>query len=286
MYRAPLEAPLETLDLVFSTAQLPRGASAMVVDLLVVTLGLGLLVGHYGMYRVGMQHIALAAQRSDFVAAVSHELKTPLTSIRMYGEMLRAGWVTDETRRQAYYDFIFFESERLSRLIANVLQLARLTNQDAPLALQDYSLHQLLDVVRSKVSTQAEAAGFTIEWMRPSPSSQEVPLHVRAEEDAFTQILINLVDNAIKFSAKAELQRIDVGMRLTHRALPAGSVLCARLRPWRGTRADAADFSALLPWRKRTHPPHAGHRHRSGPGQRISRQNACQGRSPKPYSRC
>ena len=56
----------------------------------------------------------------------------------MYGEMLRAGWVQDEARRQAYYDFIFFESERLSRLIANVLQLARLTNHDAPLDLKEY----------------------------------------------------------------------------------------------------------------------------------------------------
>lgn len=216
MYRAPLETPLEMLELVFSAAHLPRGASAIVVDLLGLTLALGLLVGHYGIYRVGMQHIELAAQRSDFVAAVSHELKTPLTSIRMYGEMLRAGWIADETRRQAYYDFIFFESERLSRLIANVLQLARLTNQDAPLALQDYSLYQLLDVVRSKVSTQAEAAGFTIQWVVPSTGSQEVASYtVRAEEDAFTQIFINLVDNAIKFSARSGLQRIDVGVRLT-----------------------------------------------------------------------
>ena len=97
-----------------------------------------LLVGHYGLYRLGLQQIDLAVQRSDFVSAVSHELKTPLTAIRMYGEMLRAGWVQDEARRQTYYDFIFFESERLSRLIANVLQLARLTNHDAPLDLKEY----------------------------------------------------------------------------------------------------------------------------------------------------
>ena len=215
MYRAPLETPLEVLELVFSAAHLPRGANAVLVDLLAVMLALGLLVGHYGIYRVGMQHIELAAQRSDFVAAVSHELKTPLTSIRMYGEMLRAGWVADETRRQAYYDFIFFESERLSRLITNVLQLARLTNQDAPLALQDYSLHQLLDVVRSKVSTQAEAAGFAMQWVVPAPSQDIASYTVRAEADAFTQIFINLVDNAIKFSAQAELRRIDIGVRLT-----------------------------------------------------------------------
>ena len=68
----------------------------------------------------------LARQQQDFVSAVSHELKTPLTSIRMYGEMLKAGWA-DEAKRQTYYDYIHSESERLSRLIENVLQLARLT---------------------------------------------------------------------------------------------------------------------------------------------------------------
>jgi signal transduction histidine kinase len=192
----------------------PRSAGATVVDLLVLVLALVLCVGHYGMYRVGMQHIALAAQRSDFVAAVSHELKTPLTSIRMYGEMLRAGWVTDEGRRQSYYDFIFFESERLSRLITNVLQLARLTNQDVPVALQAYSLCQLLDLVRSKVSTLAEVAGFALEFVEPEIPSQGETYTVLAEADAFVQICINLVDNAIKFSANAAQQRIDIGLRL------------------------------------------------------------------------
>ena len=73
-------------------------------------LVLVLLVGHYGLYRLGVQQIDLAVQRSDFVAAVSHELKTPLTAIRMYGEMLRAGWVQDEARRQAYYDLFFLRA--------------------------------------------------------------------------------------------------------------------------------------------------------------------------------
>ena len=78
------------------------------------------------MYRLGVGQIRLHRQQQDFVSAVSHELKTPLTSIRMYGEMLRAGWV-DEDKKRSYSDFIFHESERLSRLIANVLQLARMT---------------------------------------------------------------------------------------------------------------------------------------------------------------
>lgn len=214
LYRAALDAPLDGMELRFHVVPMPRGAGASVVDGLVLVLGLVLIVGHYGIYRVGMQHIELAVQRSDFVSAVSHELKTPLTSIRMYGEMLREGWITDEARRQAYYDFIFFESERLSRLISNVLQLARLGNHTTPLVLQEYTPFQLLDVIRSKVATQAEAAGFTMAFVEPSPTVERDHYTVRAEADALAQICINLVDNAIKFSAQAEPKHIEVGLRL------------------------------------------------------------------------
>ena len=100
----------------------------------------------YGVYRLGGGQIELAQERSNFVSAVSHELKTPLTSIRMYGEILRAGWVESEDKKRSYYDFIFFESERLSRLIANVLHLARLTNNDSPLELRSYPPDRLLDI--------------------------------------------------------------------------------------------------------------------------------------------
>lgn len=214
IYRATLEAPLDMVEVVLSVSSLPRSASAMIVDLLALALALVLLGGHYGLYRLGQQHIALAAQRSDFVSAVSHELKTPLTSIRMYGEMLREGWITDDTRRQSYYDFIFFESERLSRLITNVLQLARLTNHDAPLPLKEYSLHQLIDLVRSKIATQVEAANFTLRLVEPEEAQAAEAYMALADEDAFVQIFINLVDNALKFSAEAEVKHIEVGLRL------------------------------------------------------------------------
>jgi signal transduction histidine kinase len=227
LYSASLEAPLDTVELAFRTGPVPRSRGAVVVDTIALTLILVLLVGHYGLYRLGLQQIDLAAQRSDFVSAVSHELKTPLTAIRMYGEMLRAGWVQDESRRQAYYDFIFFESERLSRLIANVLQLARLTNHDAPLALKAYTLRSLLDVVRSKVSTQADAAGFTLRFLDAGEAQDLAAASVFVDEDAFAQIFINLVDNALKFSANAERKCVDIGLR-RHASQPQHAVLFVR----------------------------------------------------------
>jgi len=227
LYSAPLEAPLDTVEVAFRVGPIPRSGGAVVVDALALTLGLVLLAGHYGLYRLGLQQVDLAVQRSDFVAAVSHELKTPLTAIRMYGEMLRAGWVQDEARRQAYYDFIFFESERLSRLIANVLQLAHLTNHDAPLDLKEYTLHDLLEVVRSKVSTQAEAAGFTLQFPAAGAVQDLATASVLVDEDAFVQIFINLVDNALKFSANAEVKCLDIGLH-RHSSQPQHAVLCVR----------------------------------------------------------
>jgi signal transduction histidine kinase len=227
LYTATLEAPLDTVDLTFRIGRMPRSGGAVVVDALALTLVLVLLVGHYGLYRLGLQQIDPAVQRSDFVSAVSHELKTPLTAIRMYGEMLRAGWVQDEARRQTYYDFIFFESERLSRLIANVLQLAHLTNHDAPLDLKEYTLAHLLDIVRSKVSTQADAAGFALQFLTEGAAHDLEAASVLTDEDAFVQIFINLVDNALKFSTNAEVKRVDIGLR-RHASQPRQVVLFVR----------------------------------------------------------
>jgi signal transduction histidine kinase len=220
LYRASLETPLDAVHVVFSVSHLPRGASATVVDVLALALALVLVGGHYGLYRIGQQHIALAAQRSDFVSAVSHELKTPLTSIRMYAEMLREGWLSDDRQRQSYYDFIFFESERLSRLIMNVLHLSQLTTQDNPLPLKAYDLRQLLDLVRQKVSAQVEAANFALQIVELEPEEAADTYTGLADEDAFVQIFINLVDNAIKFSAATDIKRIDVGLRLPPGRMP------------------------------------------------------------------
>jgi two-component system, OmpR family, phosphate regulon sensor histidine kinase PhoR len=141
------------------------------------------------------------------VSAVSHELKTPLTSIRMYSEMLREGWVTEE-KRPSYYQYIHDESERLSRLINNVLQLARMTRNEQRLELRSIACAELMDQARSKVASRIEGAGFTLRLDCPPEAGETM---VRADPDAFAQILINLVDNAVKFSAKAERKTLDIG---------------------------------------------------------------------------
>ena len=107
------------------------GPAGIVMYWTAAVLGLALVAGFFGVYWIGMRQIQLLRQQQDFVSAVSHELKTPLTSIRMYSELLREGWTAEE-KKGVYYDYIYEESERLSRLIANVEPL--ITMSDAPKA--------------------------------------------------------------------------------------------------------------------------------------------------------
>ena len=211
LHRARLSAPLHNMELIFSIEQLPAGPGAGVVTWLALIILLILCGGFLLLYRLALRQITLAQQQQDFVSAVSHELKTPLTSIRMYGEMLREGWAPEE-KRKSYYDFIFDESERLTRLINNVLQLARMTRSELKLECKAYKLHELMDLVRSKITSQVERAGFDLALACPE-ELQELQLQVDA--DHFVQVIINLVDNALKFSARAETKSITIQCRLS-----------------------------------------------------------------------
>lgn len=209
LLRTRLSAPADAMELVFSVAELPAGPGAGLLGWLAVALIAVLIGGFYLLYRLGLRQIALARQQRDFVSAVSHELKTPLTSIRMYGELLREGWAPEE-KRKAYYAYIHDESERLSRLIDNVLQLARMTRNDLRLSPRPVTAGELMDVIRSKVASQAERAGFALDVDCTGDVAKAV---VSVDNDAFSQILINLVDNAIKFSTRAGRKAIEIRCR-------------------------------------------------------------------------
>lgn len=218
LYQTRLSAPLDRLQLIWSVRRLPAGAGAQIVWWASAVLFLVLLGGFWLLYRLGLRQILLARQQQDFVSAVSHELKTPLTSIRMYAEMLQAGWASEDKKR-GYYAFIFDESERLSRLIANVLQLARMERSDFALELKPLAAEALVDLVRSKVQSQIERAGFAVEY-RIDPACAGRVLNVDA--DACCQILINLVDNAIKFSQASPEHRIEISATAPRGGLTIG----------------------------------------------------------------
>ncbi len=206
LYQKQLSNPLSDIELIYSINRLPAGPAGTVINWIAIILVIVLCGGFLLMYRLGLGQLNLARQQQDFVSAVSHELKTPLTSIRMYGEMLREGWA-DEDKKKTYYSYIHDESERLSRLINNVLQLARMTRNELQLELKPVSINEILDMIRSKISSYVERAGYNINI---NCNSETEPTIIQVDLDFLNQILINLVDNAIKFSARGDKTDIDI----------------------------------------------------------------------------
>jgi two-component system, OmpR family, phosphate regulon sensor histidine kinase PhoR len=143
--------------------------------------------------------VRFAQRRSNFVAAVSHELKTPLTAIRMYGEMLRDGMVESAEKRDEYYATITAETERLTRLINNVLELPRLERRERPVQIVVGDVAPIVREVADAFRPHAEREGFAL-----TVAAEPGLPAVRFDRDALTQVLFNLLDNAVKYGRGRE----------------------------------------------------------------------------------
>lgn len=164
-----------------------------------------LLAAMWVLMRVVRREMKLAAMKANFVADVSHELKTPLSLIRLFGETLQSGRVTSEEKRQEYYEIITRESTRLSNLIDNILDFARI---EAGRKEYTFAPTDIADVVRETYDvyrTQLEHHGFE-HHLSVAASLPEVD----ADRDAIAQALINLIHNAIKYSGEERYLAIDV----------------------------------------------------------------------------
>lgn len=194
-------APFTSLAATATLRKLPQEGRdpAQWVLLLSVLLGVVGVVGFLALYRMVSVVVAFAERRNNFVAAVTHELKTPLTAIRMYGEMLREGMVPSDDKRQEYYGTITAESERLSRLIDNVLELSRLEKGTRSVHATLGPIGPVLDEVVRVLRPHAKKMGFALE-LEVAP---DVPT-ATFDSDALQQVLINLVDNALKFARNAD----------------------------------------------------------------------------------
>jgi len=147
--------------------------------------------------------LALARMKSDFVSTVSHEFKSPLTSIRQLAEMLQSGRVPSEERRQKYYEVLLEQSERLALLTDNILSLAKIESGRAALRFEKTDIATLLvEVVRS-IQERVRHDGFGIDL----EVKGTLPLLV-SDRTALVQAVTNLIDNAVKYSG--ESRRISV----------------------------------------------------------------------------
>jgi signal transduction histidine kinase len=139
---------------------------------------------------------AEAAQKTSFVANVSHEFKTPLTTIRLYAELLEQGRVPDAGRRGDYLRTIARETERLARLVGNALDFSRLEQGQKKYAREEFDLRAGLGRLLETHGPRLAEAGLTLHQRLPA-----APLVLTTDRDALEQIVLNLIDNAVKYAA-------------------------------------------------------------------------------------
>ena len=188
------------------TLQLTLG---LLISVLLAAIGIGswLIVADLN------RQLKLARQKTDFVSNVSHELKTPLTSIRMFSELLVEGRVTDPGKQRSYLGIITAETARLTRLINNVLDFARIERGEKKYTFQPCDLAEVVRETADTYRPNLEANGFQFDCEVP-----ESAVPVNGDRDALAQVVVNLLSNAEKYSDSRK--EIAVRVRQQTRPLP------------------------------------------------------------------
>ena len=147
----------------------------------------------------------LSEMKSDFVSNVSHELRTPLSSIRVFGEYMRLGRVEKPEKVRQYGEYIEAESRRLTQLINNILDFSKIESAEKKYRFCETDVAALVESTVNAFAVPLRDAGVTIAF----ESSPRVPL-LRVDRDAIGQVLMNLLDNAVKYSDGNKSIAVDV----------------------------------------------------------------------------
>lgn len=164
------------------------------------------LFGAYLLWRDVRRELRLVDLRSQFVSSVSHELKTPLTGIRMFAETLRTKESPDSKMQAEYLDTIVGESERLTRLLNNVLDLSKIEQQQKIYHPEPVSLAAVAQRASEAMHYPLAQDGFTLHV----ETENDLP-PVSVDPDALEQAILNLLTNAMKYSG--ESRTIDLRLR-------------------------------------------------------------------------
>ena len=181
-------------------------ASARRVLLLAGLAMLSLLVAGGGtlVWRATARELAVAELQSDFVSAVSHEFRTPLTSLRHLTELLEDGVVTSEAGRQEYYSLLSQETRRLHRLVEALLNFARMETGRYHFRLERADPSLLAADVIEEFKRESVANGFAIERRAAAG------LTCLIDRESLALALWNLLENAVKYSGPCRTIRVDV----------------------------------------------------------------------------
>jgi signal transduction histidine kinase len=176
--------------------------AGMTILLAMIVTG-GWFIGH-----TVARELAVARLQSDFVSAVSHEFRTPLTTLCQLSELLQRGRIANEQDRQAYYDLLHAESHRLWRLVEGLLNFGRLEAGRMRFRLENLDTGEFVRESAAEFTRGQQAAGhrFNVEMAGSPPP-------VQADREALRCVLWNLFENAVKYSPDCDAVQVKVAGR-------------------------------------------------------------------------
>ncbi|MBL8293982.1 MAG: hypothetical protein JNN08_19205, partial [Bryobacterales bacterium] len=184
------------------------------------------IAGTYFIGRAVARELAVARLQSDFVSAVSHEFRTPLTTLRQLTEILNDGRITNEERRRTYYQALARQTERLHRLVESLLDFGRMEAGTSPYRPEALDACAFVRSVVGEFETEAASRGYHVELAIDGAGAT-----LAADREALANALWNLLDNAVKYSPecrtvwvdlKREVHRLAIRVRDQGLGIPAG----------------------------------------------------------------
>jgi two-component system phosphate regulon sensor histidine kinase PhoR len=181
-----------------------RYSQVMLIPLAFAVIVFGLVV----LYMAMVRERRLNRLKSEFIANVSHELKTPLSLIRMFGELLSMGRVTDPQKARRYHEIILRETERLTALIDKVLDFAKIERGKSAYEFEEASLAEVVERAVDIYRHRIDEAGARLEYR----VAADLP-PMLLDPHAITLALINLIDNAVKYAAGTDVIGVEIARR-------------------------------------------------------------------------
>ena len=163
--------------------------------ILIACLTILMLFAAWFGYRNIKKEVALAQIKSDFVSNVSHELRTPLALINMFAETLALGRVKNEDKRDEYYNIIQQETERLSKIVNKILSFSKIEAGKWTYHFVNTDLKCVVDKIYDNYKFHLSSKGFEF-----TCEQNKEPLNLNVDPEAVSEAVINLIDNAVKYS--------------------------------------------------------------------------------------
>jgi signal transduction histidine kinase len=176
---------------------------------LIATATVAAVIGLFAAWRAFNRQLRLSDMKSSFVSSVSHELRAPIASVRLMAESLERGKVADPERQQEYFRLIGQESRRLSSLIENVLDFARIEQGRKQYEFEPTDLLALTRETVKLMDPYAAERGVRLEFNSELETRNS---ELDVDGRAIQQALINLIDNAVKHSPKGETVTVGLGV--------------------------------------------------------------------------